>query len=148
MRLQHGVARVELIIIAIMVGMLLAIAVMSYRNHVLTSQRSDAKDALLELATRQEKHNLQCGGYASRFAVATNCTAGQLQGTDLSRNRGYLLTIGPAAPTATTFIVTATAVAGQESFHDTACRSFSVTQDGVRMAFDSGGSDNTAECWR
>ena len=131
-----------------MVGLLVAIAVVSYRNHASRSQRSDAKDALLELATRQEKHNLQCNGYASQFAVATNCVARQLQGTDLSRNRWYVLTIGPAAPTATTFIVTATAVAGQKPFHDTACRSFSVTQDGVRTAFDSGGRDNTAECWR
>ena len=131
-----------------MVGMLVAIAVVSYRNHVIRSQRSDAKDALLELATRQEKHNLQCNGYASAFAMATHCAAGQLQGTGLSKNGWYVLTIGPAAPTATTFIVTATAIAGQNPFHDTACRSFSVTQDGVRTAFDSGGSNNTAECWR
>ena len=65
----------------------------------------------------------------------------------MSKNGWYALTM-PVAGTATTYTVQATAVAGQNQFQDTACRSFTVTQAGVRSALDSGGADNTAECWR
>ena len=146
MHSQRGVTLIELVIVMIIVGILTAIAVPSYRNYVLRSQRSDAKDAVLALATQQEKHYLQCNTYATAIAGATNCAANQLQGAAASKNGWYQLTI-PAA-NATSFSVRATAIAGQNQFQDTACRSFTVTQAGVRSALDAGNADNTADCWR
>jgi Tfp pilus assembly protein PilE len=101
---------------------------------------------VLALATQQEKHYLQCNTYATAIAGATNCGANQLQGAAASKNGWYQLTI-PAAD-ATTFSVRATAVAGQNQFQDEACRSFTVTQAGVRSALNAGNADNTADCWR
>ncbi|HEY8265833.1 MAG TPA: type IV pilin protein [Steroidobacteraceae bacterium] len=147
MHSQRGVTLIELVVVMIIIGILTAIAVPSYRNYVLRSQRSDAKDAVLALATQEEKHYLQCNTYATSIAGATNCAAGQLQGAAVSKNGWYALTM-PVPGTATTYTVQATAVAGQNQFQDTACRSFTVTQAGVRSALDSGGADNTAECWR
>lgn len=147
MHSQRGVTLIELVVVMIIVGILTAIAVPSYRNYVLRSQRSDAKDAVLALATQQEKHYLQCNTYATTIAGATNCGAGQLQGTAASKNGWYTFT-QPMPANATTFSITITAVAGQNQFQDEACRSFTVTQAGVRSALDSGGADNTAECWR
>jgi type IV pilus assembly protein PilE len=146
MHSQRGVTLIELVVVMIIVGILTAIAIPSYRNYVIRSQRSDAKDAVLALATQQEKHYLQCNTYASAIAGATNCAANQLQGTAASKNGWYQLTI-PGGD-ATTFSVRATAIAGQNQYQDGACRSFTVTQAGVRSALDSGGADNTAECWR
>jgi type IV pilus assembly protein PilE len=130
----------------VIVGILAAVAIPSYRNYTLRSQRADAKDALLALATQQEKHYLQCNTYATAIAVAPNCAAGQLQGAAASKNGWYTLAI--VAGTALGFTVSATATAGQNQFQDTACRSFRVTDRGVRTATDAGGADNTAECWR
>ncbi len=147
---QRGVTLIELIVVVIIVGILASVAIPSYRAYVLRSQRSDAKDALLTLATAQEKHYLQCNGYAGgagAIAAATDCAAGQLLGAATSKNGWYALTI-PTAANPTNFTITATAILGENQFQDTECRSFSVTDRGVRTALDAGGADNSAECWR
>jgi type IV pilus assembly protein PilE len=146
MRRQRGVTLIELVVVMIIVGILAAVAIPSYRNYVMRSQRSDAKDALLALATQQEKHYLQCNSYATTIGAATNCAAGQLQGAAASKNGWYALDIPQGD--ATTFTVRAQAVAGQNQAEDSACQTFTVTEAGVRQAFDGGGADNTAVCWR
>jgi type IV pilus assembly protein PilE len=146
MHSQRGVTLIELVVVMIIVGILAAVAIPSYRNYVLRSQRSDAKDALLALATAQEKHYLQCNTYATAIAGATNCAAGELQGVDESKNDWYALAIDAA--NATNFTVSAVADVDGNQFQDTECRTFRVTGLGARTAFDAGGADNTAECWR
>ncbi len=143
---QRGVTLIELIVVMIIVGILAAVAIPSYRNYVIRSQRSDAKDALLALATAQEKYYLQCNSYATDIANAPDCAAGELQGADSSKNGWYDLAIDAAD--AVSFTVSAVAVAGQNQFQDTQCRTFRVTDRGIRTAADAGGADNTAECWR
>ena len=143
--LQRGVTLIELVVVMIIVGILAAVAIPSYRQYVLRSQRSDAKDALLALATAQEKFYLQCNTYATGFAAATNCAALNLQGTNSSKNGWYTLTI--PVGNATSYTIVATADAGDNQFQDTACRTFQVTEGGVRTATNAGGADNTATCW-
>jgi len=144
---QRGVTLIELIVVVIIVGILAAVAIPSYRNYVMRSQRADAKDALLALATAQEKFYLQCNTYATAIGNAPNCLATTLQGAATSQNGWYALAIAGGA-NAVAFTATATAIAGQNQFQDEECRTFRVTQAGVRTAADSGGADNTAECWR
>jgi len=146
LRRQRGVTGIELVVVMIIIVILAAVAISSYRAYVIRSQRSDAKDALLALANQQEKHYLQCNTFATAIDAATSCADGKLQGTSLSRNGWYSLAI--SAANATTFTVTATAVIGEDQYQDSACRVFIVDQAGVRTAADSGGSDNTDECWR
>ena len=148
-RLQHGVTLIELVVVMLIAGILTAIAIPSYRNYVMRSQRSDAKDAVLALATQQEKHYLQCNAYADVIDAATDCVASELQGTDASKNGWYdLATDADDVDPTRGFTATATAVNGENQWQDTECRSFTVNQAGVRSALDSGGADNTAECWR
>ena len=144
---QRGMTLIELVVVVMIVGILAAVAIPSYRSYVIRSQRSDAKDALLVLATQQEKHYLQCNAYATAIDAATDCAAGELQGTDTSKNGWYGLATAAPNP-ATGFTVTATAINGENQWQDTACRTFTVDQAGVRTADDDGGGDNTAECWR
>ncbi len=143
---QRGVTLIELVVVIMIVGILAAVAIPSYRNYVVRSQRADAKDALLALATQQEKHYLQCNTYATTIDVATNCAAGELQAPDVSKNGWYQLDIPNG--NATAFTVRATAVNGENQWQDTACRTFTVDQAGVRTAAEDGGADNTAECWQ
>jgi type IV pilus assembly protein PilE len=144
---QRGLTLIELVVVMMIVGVLAAVAIPSYRSYVTRSQRSDAKDAVLALATQQEKHYLQCNSYATVIDAATDCDAGELVGADASKNGWYALTTA-SADTALVFTATATAVNGENQWNDTDCRSFTVNQAGVRSALDAGGSDNTAECWR
>jgi type IV pilus assembly protein PilE len=144
---QRGMTLIELVVVIMIVGILAAVAIPSYRNYVMRSQRADAKDALLALATQQEKHYLQCNAYATIIDAATDCAAGELQGTDASKNGWYELELD-SDDTATLFVATATAINGENQWNDTACRSFSVDQAGVRTALDADDDDNTEECWR
>jgi len=146
MQAQRGVTLIELVIVMIIIGILAAIAIPSYRNYVMRSQRSDAKDAVLALATQQEKHYLQCNTYATAIDAATSCADGELQGAAVSKNGWYGLAIDAASATA--FSVSATAINGENQYQDTDCRTFAVDQAGVRTAEDAGGADNTDECWR
>lgn len=146
LRRQGGVTRIELVVVMIIIVILAAFAISSYRAYVIRSQRSDAKDALLALANQQENHYLQCNKFATVIDAATSCADGKLRGTSLSRNGWYRLAISAAG--ATTFTVSATAVNGEDQYQDTPCRTFMVDQAGVRTAADSGGAENTDECWR
>jgi type IV pilus assembly protein PilE len=143
---QKGVTLLELIVVMIIVGILAAVAIPSYRQYVIRSQRSDAKDALLSLATAQEKFYLQCNTYAAGFAVAPNCAALNLQGTNSSKNGWYTLAI--PARTATSYTITATATAGGNQFQDTDCRRFQMNERGIRTAINAANADNSAACWR
>jgi type IV pilus assembly protein PilE len=145
---QRGVTLIELVVVMIIVGILAAVAIPSYRNYVLRSQRSDAKDALLALATQQEKFYLQCNRYADVIADAPDCAAFELQGAATSENGWYDLDTDADADPTLGFTATATAVAGENQAQDSECEIFQVTNRGVRTAFDSGGTDNTVECWR
>ena len=145
MSLQRGVTLIELIVVMIIVGILAAVAIPTYRQYVMRSQRSDAKDALLALATQQEKFYLQCNTYATDIAAALSCADGELQGTANSKNGWYDLAIDAAD--ATSYTVSATATAGENQYQDGACRTFRVTDRGIRTAADDGGGDNTATCW-
>ena len=141
---QRGVTLIELIVVMIIVGILAAVAVPTYRQYVIRSQRSDAKDALLALATQQEKFYLQCNRYADDIAAANNCGTFDLQGAATSKNGWYDLdTDGDV----TSYTVSATAAAGGNQEQDVACQVFRVTNLGVRTADDDGGADNTANCW-
>jgi type IV pilus assembly protein PilE len=146
---QHGVTLIELVVVIMVIGILAAVAIPSYRNYVVRSQRSDAKDAVLALATQQEKHYLQCNRYADVIAAVTDCAANELQGADVSKNGWYdLATDADDVDPARGFVATASAIAGENQAQDDACQVFTVDQAGVRTADDSGGTDNTEECWR
>ena len=146
---QHGVTLIELVVVIMVIGILAAVAIPSYRSYVVRSQRSDAKDAVLALATQQEKHYLQCNRYADVIAAATDCGANELQGAAVSKSGWYALaTDANDADPALGFTATATAIAGENQAQDDACQTFTVDQAGVRTADDGGGADNTEECWR
>jgi type IV pilus assembly protein PilE len=137
---------IELVVVIMIVGILAAVAIPSYRDYVIRSQRSDAKDALLALATQQEKHYLQCNTYAEILDTATDCAAGEIQAADVSKNGWYQLDVPNGD--VTTFTVRAQAINGENQWQDTECRTFTVDQAGVRTSADDGGTDTTAECWR
>ena len=76
-----------------------------------------------------------------------DCDDGELQGADASKNGWYDLDPTVAAD-ATGFTLEAEAIGGENQFQDTDMPHFRVTERGIRTAQDSGGSDNTEECWR
>ena len=138
---RQGVTLIELLIVVVIVAVMASTAVPGYRRYVLRAHRVEAKTALLNLATAQEKYYLQNNGYAGPSALATAPPDGLgLPGT--TGNGWYTIAITAASSTA--FSATATAAGAQTA--DAACATFTIDSLGVRGATDRGGTSAT-ECW-
>ena len=58
-RTMRGVTLMELMIVVVIIGILAAIAYPNYREFVTRAKRTEARAALLKIATNQEKYYLQ-----------------------------------------------------------------------------------------
>jgi type IV pilus assembly protein PilE len=137
----QGVTLIELLIVVVIVAITASAAVPSYRRYVLRAHRVEAKTALLNLATAQEKFYLQNNGYAGQSALATAPPDG-LGLTGATGNGWYTIAITAASTTA--FSATATAAGAQTADGD--CAIFTIDSLGVRGATNRDGAPSTA-CW-
>jgi type IV pilus assembly protein PilE len=146
-REARGVSAIELLVVLAIVGILAGLSVPTYRDHVLRTNRTEARAALLGLATAQEKFYLQCNEYTSALdaTAATTCSPGNLRFRATSE-RGYY-TVAVTAADTNGWTATATAVQTQPQYRDTRCRTFRLASSGAKTASNSIGSANDAECW-
>jgi type IV pilus assembly protein PilE len=140
---QRGMTLIELAIVIVVVAIIVAIAVPSYRLHVLRSQREDARAALLRIQAAQEKFLIQHGRYTADLVSPP--AAGGLGLQTTSEHALYSLDV---ALTATGYVARATAAATGAQSKDPHCAVFSLNEAGTRKALDTSGADRTAECWR
>jgi type IV pilus assembly protein PilE len=63
LRKIRGVTLIELLIVVVIVSILAAVAYPNYRSYVQKSKRNEAKAALLQIATNQERHYLNNNTY-------------------------------------------------------------------------------------
>jgi type IV pilus assembly protein PilE len=131
-----GVTLLELMAVIMVIGILGMIAIPSYRQYMMRAQRTEAKSALLRLATNQERFYLANRTYSGDPAA--------LGFTDDLTERGtYTLSIDGADATGYTASATPTAGADIDMTADAQCTSFSITAQGVRTATGSA----AANCW-
>ncbi len=145
-----GFTLTELLIVMVVVAILMAIAVPMYQQQVQQSRRTEATNAVLELASREEKY----------FSINNNYTTDPTQlgystteGATFPQSTGtyYQITVdvpAPAAGVAPSYTITATPATGSPQLNDTTCQSFSVIQTGVQSAANSTGGDTTTTCWQ
>jgi type IV pilus assembly protein PilE len=60
-----GVTLMELMIVVVIIGILAAVGYPNYRDFAARAKRTEAKSALLQIATNQERHYLQFNQYSS-----------------------------------------------------------------------------------
>ena len=137
----QGVTLIEMLIVVVIVAITASAAVPSYRRCVLRAHRVEAKTALLNLVTAQEKFYLQNNGYAGHSALSTAPPDG-LGLTGTTGNGWYTIAITAASTTA----FRATATAAGEQIADGDCATFTIDSLGVRGATNRGGTPSTA-CW-
>ncbi|HYL01842.1 MAG TPA: type IV pilin protein [Steroidobacteraceae bacterium] len=144
---DRGFTLVELMIVVAIATILLSIAVPAYMSYVRQSRRVEAKTAILDLASREERFfSTNPAGYTvtpaqlgyTGFGVANPVGSGY-----------YYLTVcspacAPSALAAPSFTITATPVPGQSQTADTQCTSFSVDSGGQQY---STGTGTVAYCW-
>lgn len=137
-----GFTLIEVMIVVVVVGILMAIALPSYESSRQKGRRVDAKSTLLKVASRQEQYMLDRGTYVDDMTelgfpadplvseeehyevVATDCN-----GVADDLDRCYLLTATPRA--------------GSPQVNDARCTSFVLNSNGAKTAT---GSDPDS-CW-
>jgi len=135
---QRGVTLLELMIVVVVIAILGMIALPSYRQYSMRAQRTEAKTALLMLATAQERFYLQNNTYSANFA-AMNLTG-------MSENNVYTLNVGLA--NAQTYQATAVptpggGINGKNMDSDAECTQFGINAQGLKTALP----DPNNACW-
>ncbi len=146
-RKTTGFSLVELLVVMVVLGIIMAIGVPGYRQYMQRANRTDATTTLLRIAAAQERFYIQNGTYASNAQLAPAPPAGLgIAGTE----RGYYnLVIAPGpGGLATGYTAWALIKAGEAQADDVNCAGFSINERGQRTAVDSGGGDRTDDCWR
>src|SRR5690554_8105325 len=67
-RRPHGFTLIEVMIVVAIIGILAAVALPSYREHVLRGNRAEGQAMLVAAAARQERYRAQNGAYATSVA--------------------------------------------------------------------------------
>jgi type IV pilus assembly protein PilE len=143
-----GFTLIELLTALVIAGILLAVAIPSYRTQTQKSRRTEAKTALLDLASREERFNSTNTSYSSTpsnlgysgtwpikvgsgYYQITACVAATTAcGTDTGTGAAYLLTAQPVG-----------AQAG-----DSQCGSFTLDSTGLQKVTGSS-SGTPSNCW-
>lgn len=140
----RGFTLIELLIVVTIIGILAAIALPAYDGYVRRGNRTVAKTVLAEMASRQESFFTDRKSYAlvlgaTGLGYADDTVYIGKSGAPVASATGALYTITLSPATATSFTVTATAVAGSQQAKDTGCTTLSLTNTGTKSP--------AGDCW-
>lgn len=133
-RQAAGFTLIELMITVVIVAILMTVALPSYRQHVIRSNRAAVEAFMLEVANRQERYLLDRRSYASSLSDLALSV-----GPEISPN--YTVSVSNTG-TGLAYTITATPI-GAQLTGDTDCGVLALDQLGVKSA--SGGGDR---CWK
>jgi type IV pilus assembly protein PilE len=128
-RRAYGFTLIELMITVAIIGILAAIALPSYRDHVIRGKRAAAKASMMDIANREQQFLLANRVYADKTALTGG---GYSFDTDVAQSYGWDVTANNAA-SPPTFLITLTPTGGQAS-------------DGA-LTLDSQGNKSPAAKW-
>jgi type IV pilus assembly protein PilE len=134
-----GVTLLELMAVVMVIGILGIVALPSYRQYTMRAHRTEAKSALLQVATNEERYYLQNRSYGN----AAQLTAAGFPTT--SEYGVYTIAVTTTNGWGNDYTATATPVSGGgtngvDMTADTHCASFSISSTGARTA-------TNADCW-
>ena len=109
------------------------------------SRRTDAKTALLDLATREQRFYSTNNTFTASPQDLGYGAAGTTFPMTVGSGYYSVNVVAPAGASPPTFTITATPIGSQTA--DTQCASFTVDNTGKQSALDSSNGDSTAICW-
>lgn len=141
---SRGFTLMEVLIALVVIAVLAAIAIPTWRNHLLRVRRAEARDALIALQAAQDRFF----GRHARYATAAQLTTPDgLALKNTSAQGLYSITLDTSAD-GLGFLATARPFAREGQTADLRCASFSIDHVGQMRAADSNGTDRSADCWR
>ena len=140
-RRPHGFTLVELMIVVAIIGILAAVGIPAYNDHTKRARRAEGRDALLDIAARQERRYSDANQYTDNLGSLGvtdpgGCSAAGVQ-TD---NCFYTLTITSLGSTNQAFTAKAAPITP-----DPDCGTLSLDQTGARGK--TGTAANAKDCW-
>jgi type IV pilus assembly protein PilE len=145
-RALRGFTLIELLIAVVIVGVLTAFAIPSYVKSVQKSRRPDAKQALLDLAAREERYYTLNNTYASGAVALGYATTGTANvSVTLGNSPGdYLMTVSASSATGYTLLATP-----QNSQVSDSCGSYQLDNFGNQLNIypTTGTAATIAGCW-
>lgn len=138
----RGVTLMELMVVIVILGILAAIAVPSYRRYLLRSQRTEAKIALLQLQTAEEKFYMQNNAFTDDVDGASPAGLGLPNTTETGK---FDIDVD-VDDDAQTFVATAKPRAGGGQADDKECGTFTINNRGTKGL--TGGTKDAQYCWR
>jgi type IV pilus assembly protein PilE len=138
---MRGVTLIELLTVMVVLGILSTVAVSSYRNYLMRTNRVDGRQLLLRIQVGEQKYFLQNNTYTADLVSATN--AGGLGLGNTSPGGYYTMAVVPGntGTIATSFSASATAISTQTN--DTlTCQTMSIDDLGAKTPAESTG------CWK
>jgi type IV pilus assembly protein PilE len=149
MRRRHGLrgfSLIELLTALVIVAILASIAIPTYTSQVRRSRRTEARTAVLDLASREERLFSTTTAYSNTPSDVGYGASGST--FPIAVGSGYYnVSVTVAAGPPAGFTVTATPIAGKGQDKDTQCASFSVDEAGRQTSKDSSSSDSSSTCW-
>jgi len=127
---SKGFTLIELMIVVVIIGILSAIAVPSYRDYVLRGYLVDATTALSSLRARMEQHFQDNRSYASVTGFPSPCVSSTVGKFNIT-----------CTPTATTYTATATGTGPVAGF------TFTIDQQNSQATTASAWPSSTGACW-
>lgn len=127
----RGFSLIEIMVVVVIVGILAAVALPSYRSYMIRAARLQAQTELLDLASLQEKIFLNSNSYAASVTLAYDGTAnGGLGRTSGQTKDGrYDLALDITVPSQT-FTLTATPASGSSQVGD---GNISISESGRKL---------------
>ncbi|MEX2123908.1 MAG: type IV pilin protein [Woeseia sp.] len=130
----RGVTLIELMIVVVIVSILAAIAYPNYRQYVQKSKRNEAKAALLQIATNQERFYLNNNTYTNSMTVL----GFPVDDNFLTETETYVIDVTAADANAYTARATYQLAGDEEAAK---CATFTINSTGTKT------STPNADCW-
>ena len=141
-RRMRGVTLMELLVVIAIVGIIAAVAVPTYRKYLVRTQRAEAKIALLQLQTAQEKFYMQNNSFTGRRQrITADGGLGLLTTTETGK---YDIAVALGAD-GQTYVATAITACRRRTEDDVECANFTINQRGTRGV---SGPKGVQACWR
>ena len=144
--MNRGFTLAEALTALVVVATLTAIAIPTWRNHLLRVRRADAIAALVAMQAAQDRYF----GTHARYADAAGRSSKPPGGLGLpaTSDRGYYTIELQTTDDGLAYRATASALVRPGDSPDTRCTQMSIDHLGIRRAQDASGADRSRDCWR